>query len=85
LAKAGDRRAQVCLRCVPELHHERVVLEGLLDDPPLNTLATSVNQPHLAQACFVCRGDVFGDNGCDVARRKSVEVERAFDGDFQDG
>jgi len=75
LAKAGDRGAQVCLRRVPELHHERVVLEGVLDDAPLNTLAASVNQPHLAQACFVRSGDVVGDNGCDVARRKGMEVE----------
>ena len=82
MAKAGDRRAQVCLRRVPELHDERVVLERLLDDAPLNTFAASVNQPHLAQACFVCRADVFLDDGCDVARRKGVEVERGFDGNL---
>ena len=67
---------------VPELHHERMVLECLLDDAALNAFAASVNQPHLAQACFVRGGDVLGDDRCDVARREGVEVERAFDGTF---
>ena len=62
-------------RRVPELHHERVVLEGLLDDAALDAFAATVNQPDLAQTCFVRRGDVLGDDRGDVARREGVEVE----------
>ena len=85
MAKAGDCRAQVCFRRVPELQHQRVVLEGLLHDAPLNALAASVNQPHFAEAGFVCCRDVLRDEGGDVARREGVEVERVFDGNFQVG
>lgn len=73
-------------RGVPELRHEGMVLQCLLDDAALDAFAATVNQPHLAQTCFVRGGDVLGDDRCDVARREGVEVERGFDWDFvQDG
>jgi hypothetical protein len=80
-----DRRAQVRLCRVPELRHQRVVLECLLDDAALNAFAAAVNQPHLAKAGFVRGGDVLGDDGCDIARRKGMEVERGFYRNLQDG
>lgn len=84
-AKAGHRGTEVRLRGVPEFRHEGMVFQCLLHDAALNALAASVNQPHLAQACFVCRGHVLGDDGGDVARREGVEVDRVFDGNLQDG
>ena len=63
-----------------------MVLQCLLDDAALDAFAATVNQPHLAQTCFVRGGDVLGDDRRDVARREGVEVERGFDWDFfQDG
>ena len=75
-------------RGVPELRHEGMVLQCLLDDAALDAFAATVNQPHLAQTCFVRGGDVLGgqrrrERG---ALLEGVEVERGFDWDFfQDG
>ena len=82
VGETGDRGAEMCLRRVPELHDERMVLERLLDDAALNTFAASVNQPHLAQAGFVRGADVLDDDRCDVARRERMEIDRVFDWDF---
>jgi len=63
-----------------------MVFERLLDDPALHALAASVNQPHLAEAGFVCGSDVLDDHRRDIARREGMEVERIFDwNSFQDG
>ncbi len=60
--QSGNGCPEVRLMCVPEFHDEWVVFERLLNDPPLHALAASVNQPHLAQAGFVCSGDVLDDD-----------------------
>ena len=84
--QAGDCGAEVRLRRVPELHDQRMFLERLLDDAALNALAASVDQPHFAEPGFVRGTDVLLDDGCDVARRERVKVERVFDRDLvQDG
>ena len=85
-AKAGHCRTEVRLRRVPELHDQRVVFERLLDDGALHALAAAVNQPHLAQARFMCGVHVFDDDRRDVAWRERMQVERVFDRDLlQDG
>ena len=81
--ETSDRGAEMCLRRIPELHDERMVLKRLLDDPALNALAAPVNQTHLAQASFVSGADVLDDDRCNVARRERVEIDRVFYWDFQ--
>ena len=84
--QAGDCGAEVRLRRVPELDDQRMLLERLLNDAALNALAASVDQPHFAEPGFVRGIDVLFDDGCDVARRERVEIERVFDRDLvQDG
>ena len=68
---------------VKKLQHERVSLQGLLDDASLDSCPPAVNQPHLPQACGVCFIQIlFYDRG-DVARREGVKVEGALDGNSQ--
>ena len=84
--ETGDRGAEMCLRRIPELHDERMVLERLLDDPALNTFAASVNQPDFSKAGFMRGADVLDDDRRNVARRERVEIDRVFDrNSCQDG
>ena len=84
--QSSHRGTEVRFRPVPELHDQRMVFEHLLNDAPLDTFAASMNQSHFAKAGFVRRGDVLGNDRCDVARRECMKVERVFDRDlFQDG
>ena len=78
-AKAGNCGAEVCLRRIPELLDERMPFECLLHDAALHALAAAVNQPHLTEARVMRRGDVFVDDGGDVARIESVKIDRVFD------
>jgi len=54
-------------------------LQGRLDDAPLHTCTTAVDQANLPQARFVRGVDVVGHDGPDVARRERVQVERPLD------
>ena len=67
-------------RIVKKLRHERVFLECLLDDTPLNADAPAVHEPNFRQPSLVRLVDVLFDDRWDVARRESVEIEHAFDG-----
>jgi hypothetical protein len=40
---------------VPELLHERVLLQGILHDPALDSLAAAVHEPQFAQPLRVRR------------------------------
>jgi hypothetical protein len=64
---------------IPELCHERMPIEGLLDDAALNPFSAAVDQAHLAETGFVRRVDVLLDYRLDVARRESMEIDRGFD------
>ena len=72
----------MCLRRVPELLDERMVLERLLDDPALNTFAASVNQPHFAKAGLMRGADVLDDDRRNIPRRERVKIDRVLDRDF---
>ena len=66
---------------VPELLHQRMALERLLDDAPLDAFAASMNEADLPEARLVRRADVLFDYGFNVAGRERVEIEGVFDGD----
>ena len=66
---------------VPEGLDQRMFLERLLNDSPLNALAAAMNEAHFIEARFVCSVHVLFDNRLDVARREGVEIERAFNRD----
>ena len=66
---------------VAEADDEGMTLEGLLDDPSLDTDAAAVDQADLAQPGAVGCGDVFVDDRRDVAGLEGVEIQLAFDGD----
>lgn len=66
---------------VPELLHERVVFDRLLDDPALDASAPAMNQPDVAHPCFVRGSDVLIDHGGDIPGREGVQVELRCDGD----
>lgn len=84
-AKAGNGCTKMRLGRIPELDDERMTLEGLLHDPSLHTFSAPVNQPHFAEACFMRRGHVLGDDRRNVARCEGVEIERVFDRNSQQG
>ena len=67
-------------RIVKKLQHERMPLQGLLDDAALHACPAAVDEPHLAQAGGVCFVQILFDDGRDVARREGMKVEGAFDG-----
>jgi hypothetical protein len=78
-AKTRDRRPEMRLGGVVKFLDQRMPLERLLDDATLHTLAAAMDQANLAQPCSVRRVDVLLDNGCDVARRERMQVERPLD------
>ena len=84
IRETGNRGTEMCLRRIPELLDERMVLERLLDDPALNTFAASVNQPHLAKAGFMRGADVLDDDRRNIARRERVKIDPVFDGDLHE-
>jgi hypothetical protein len=71
----GDSGAEMRLRRVEELGHERVPLERVLHDAALDALAAAVNQPHFHEPCGVCRGHVLVDHRRDVTRLERVEIQ----------
>ena len=73
----------MCLRRVPEFHDERMLLERVLDDAALHAFTASVNQAHFAQTRLMRGADVLLDDRRNITRRERVEIDRAFDGDFQ--
>ena len=76
----GNGCTQMGCRIVKKLQYERVPLECLLDDAPLNAAAAAVNEANLRQPSLVRLVDVLFDHRWDVARGESVEIEHAFDG-----
>lgn len=76
----GNCCPQMGGRIVPKLQHERVPLERLLHDAPLNAAAAAMDEANLRQPSLVRLVDVLFDHRRDVARCESVEVETAFDG-----
>ena len=68
----------MCPGVVAELQHQRVLLEHLLDDGPLNALAAAVDQPKLCQAGLMSGTHVLFDDRWNVARRERVQIELAF-------
>jgi hypothetical protein len=73
--------AKVGIHGVPEFSNERMAFERLLNDASLNAFASPVNQPDLAEACAMGRGDVFIDDRFDIARQESVQIDGVFDRD----
>lgn len=71
--------AEMRLARIPELGHQRMLLERVLDDAALDALAAAVNQPDLAQAGGIRGPDVLVDHRSDVARMERMEVESVFD------
>jgi len=67
------------LGIVEEFDNERVIIQRLLNDTSLNTLASPVNQANLAQAGRVRFADVLIDDRRDVFGRKSMKIEARFD------
>ncbi len=68
----GNSCPQMRRLIVKKLRHERVSLQGLLDNASLDSCPPAVNQPHLPQAGGVCFIQIlFYDRG-DVARREGV-------------
>jgi hypothetical protein len=59
--QSGHSRPEVRFRGIPELLNERVALERLLHDSPLDPFAASVTEADFAQAGFVRGGDEFFD------------------------
>ena len=60
-------------------HDQRMPFERLLHDAALHAAPAPVDQPYLPQAGRVRLVDVLIDDRRDIARRKRVEIERAFD------
>ena len=79
VAQPRHRGTQVRLTCVPELQHEGMAFECLLDDAALDALAAAMDQSDFAQASLVCGADILLNDRLDVARIEGVEIERRFD------
>lgn len=79
LRQAAPGRTQTRVRVVPELGHQRVVLEHGLDDPALDPSAAAVDQSKFAKTGFVCGPEVLLDHGGDIARGERVEIELRLD------
>ena len=79
-AESRDCGSKVCLQSIPEFDDERMLLEHLLDDAALNTLAAPVNHSNLTESRLVRCVDVFLHHGCDVTRSKGMQVDLIFDG-----
>lgn len=69
------------LRRVVERGNERMLLQYVLHDAALHTLATAMNEPYFAQPRLERGVHVFLDDGWNVFREEGVKVERGFDGD----
>ena len=65
---------------VEKFHYERVVLELLLHDAPLDTSAAAVDQPHFAYPRRLSLEDIFSDDGRNVRGREGMEIQEIFDG-----
>ena len=68
-------------RRVRKRRHQWVVPQHLVDSRPLNPDPAAVNQPDLAKPGVMRGADVLVDDGWDIARRESVQVDRLFDWD----
>ena len=65
-------------RSVPELGHQWMPLERLLDDAALHTLAAPVDQPYQAKLGRMRRGHVLIHHRGDVPRGKRMEIDDVF-------
>ena len=77
--QAGDRRTEMRRGVVPELLHERVMVEGRLDDASLHAASAAMHQPH-----FLEPGDgggihIFFNDRRNIARRERVQVDLRLD------
>jgi hypothetical protein len=75
----GNCCAKMGICVVEKLHHQRVVVEQLLNDAALDALSSSVNQSNADEADRVCFAEVLVDDRCDVCRCEGVEIEKVFD------
>jgi hypothetical protein len=60
-----------------------MLVEGLLDDPTLDTLAAAMDQTDQPEPCLVGGAEVVIDDELHVARREGVEVQRVFERNLQ--
>lgn len=56
--------------------------ERLLNEAPLDALASPVDETHLTEPGLEGGRDVFGDDRLHVSRSEGVEIERALDGNL---
>lgn len=69
------------LGVVPELRDERVSVQDLLHDSPLDPAAPAVDQAYLPEAGLGRHRDVFVDDRGDLARMERMQVERILERD----
>lgn len=68
---------------VEKFHHQGVPLEHVLDDPPLDAGAASMDDADLSEPCRVCFVQVLFDDRRDVSRGERMKIERSFDGNAE--
>jgi hypothetical protein len=68
-------------RIVPELEHQRLLVERRLNDSSLHAAAAAVHDPDLVEPCLHGLTHVLDHDRRNVARRKGVEIELGFDRD----
>ena len=68
---------------VPELGHTRMPIERGLYNPALDTSSAAVHEPDLVNAGRRRRVDVLRDDRRNIPRRERVEIDVAFDRDFE--
>lgn len=79
----GNSCAQMGRGVVKNFQHQRVAVEGLLDDASLHAPAAAMDETDLGEPGGVRLVDVLFDHGWNVPRRKGVEVEAALDRDAE--
>ena len=77
--EARNCRAKVGFRVVEEFGHERIAVQNLLNDAPLDALAAAMDQADLAQTGRMCGVKVFIDDRRDIGRREGVKIKAVFD------
>jgi hypothetical protein len=78
----GDGRTEVGFRGVEKFGHERVAIENLLNDTPLDAATSAMDQPNLCQSGGVRRADVFVDDRRNVCGEEGMKIEAGFNGDL---
>lgn len=74
-----DGRAEVRVRCVPEVRDRRILLEFLLNRGSLDAPTAAVHEAHQIEAGMARRVEVLLDDRGDFTRRKGMEVEKILD------